>query len=155
MEISKATPQRYQKSVSHSGTRKPSGPSLHASADFNIKVCGFAGEECVEARRAPRGIERRDVINLWYRRHVARDAHVPVSPSHFSACCPCSSFFEQAGYSKTRKIPLSEGRCILKTAPNLRGDQPTPIHQGSGFVCAHERVCTTHPLPGSTATGVL
>ena len=64
MEISKATPQRYQTSVSCDGTRQPSGPSMRESADFNIKVSVFAGEGCVEANRALRRLERRDVVNL-------------------------------------------------------------------------------------------
>lgn len=65
VKISKATPQWYQKSASCSGTRQPSGPSIHESADFNTKVSVFAGEVCVEANRAPRGLERRDIVNLW------------------------------------------------------------------------------------------
>lgn len=64
VEISKATPHQYQNSISCSGTRQPSGPCIREFANFNVRMSVFAGEVCVEANRAPRGLERKDVVNL-------------------------------------------------------------------------------------------
>lgn len=65
VEIHKATPQQYPKTINRSGSRQPSGPFICESADFNIKVSVFSEGVCVEAKRSPSGLERGDVVNLW------------------------------------------------------------------------------------------
>jgi len=64
VEISRATPPRYEKSISRSGTRQPPGPSICESADVNVKLSVFGGEGRVGAERAPRGLERGDAVSL-------------------------------------------------------------------------------------------
>lgn len=48
--------------MSCSESRQPC--SVHESAGFDITVLVFAGQLCVEANRALRGLEKRDVVNL-------------------------------------------------------------------------------------------